>query len=447
MNLSDQFDNLQATKRPNKLAMESPDYPLQIARLIFDQWEDNPNKQYYTATTRLPISILTALVEICFFASLKREEQRQVEFTLVLCPPALKEAPFRFSKFTKIFNLMRFDEPQELSISRLVRIAPACDPNNTLVLVNYDENAKRLQIWGIVDIGSPAPMGSASSIALTELLIRVTGPGEMVVTLHGRHLCTYKDGAITIAEIGLINSGPVYEFFRPTSFLFCKEVTEGLESEFHERDYRAIGYLRCLEELVERMRRQKHGGCILMIGEDKAALSNVNIKYESHDDSVWLALKGRFILHDRYYRHLEVSKESSKHEPTEVEEIASLQHQREDVEHGLTDALDTLVRLTAVDGAVIINRKFELLGFGAVVQFEQKPQYKVYHCDDRCAERKQEIRIESYGTRHRSAFDFCYVNAPSVALVVSQDGGFKMVTRIEDDVYFWDKSLFNIREV
>jgi hypothetical protein len=110
----------------------------------------------------------------------------------------------------------------------------------------------------------------------------------------------------------------------------------------------------------------------------------------------------------------------------------------------LRDSLDTLARLTTVDGAVIMTRKFELLGFGAVVQFQHKAVYKVMRCEDPQAERSSEVMIENYGTRHRSAFDFCYNNSPSVAVVVSQDGGIKMITRIGESVYFWENSLFDV---
>jgi hypothetical protein len=139
--------------------------------------------------------------------------------------------------------------------------------------------------------------------------------------------------------------------------------------------------------------------------------------------------------------------ESAKQDKTNAEELAALQREKEDVEIGLRDSLDNLARLTAVDGAVIVTRKFELLGFGAVVRLDRTGDYKVFKAEDRSGKSRREVGIENYGTRHRAAFEFCYKNLPSVAIVLPQDGGIKFVTRIGDDLYFWETSLFDVQEV
>jgi len=52
----------------------------------------------------------------------------------------------------------------------------------------------------------------------------------------------------------------------------CREVktATGLTSDpegEHERDYRAMAYLFTLQEIIEKMQRLKHGGCILIVPE------------------------------------------------------------------------------------------------------------------------------------------------------------------------------------
>jgi hypothetical protein len=175
------------------------------------------------------------------------------------------------------------------------------------------------------------------------------------------------------------------------------------------------------------------------VPENKTGMG-VNVKYQCQDKTIWTCLRGKLILHDKYFAALE-SKPSGQRD---AENVTSLQDQRTDVENGLREALETLVRFTAVDGAVLINRKFELLGFGAVVHTKKTAQYKVFRCEDRQALRVREIDIENYGTRHRSAFEFCFRNRPSVAVVVSQDGGIKTVIRIGKHIYFWENSLFDM---
>jgi hypothetical protein len=398
------------------------DFPKAIADLVYGEWTDSPTAPGYQPTPCPPQTVLTSLMNQCFFASLRREEERITRFDLALCSPSdLPEAAFGFSKFTKVFNLIRFDEVRKLSVNELVRLAPACNPEKTIILATYDEITGDLYLWGVVDVGWRP---SVIAMRLVELRIRVTGPGEMKITLHGRLRCTFKDGRISYPERGLINTGCLYDFFKESSLLLCREVKAATgqqtdDTAILERDYRAMGYLFVLQEIIERMQQLEHGGCILIVPEASSyqSVPHTTVKYRCRDDTVWDYLCGRLILYDQF--------------------------QREDVESGLRDALDALVRLTAVDGAVLMTRKFELLGFGTVIQLPQAVDYRVFRCHDRRASQTTEFAVESYGTRHRSAFEFCYRCAPSVAIVASQDGDIKVVTRVGDHVYFWENTLFD----
>lgn len=420
------------------------DFPENIARLIFDRWPDLPFAPGYQPTQRPLLTVLSTLLNTCFFASLKKEEARTTQFDLALCCPAdLPEAAFRYSKFTKLFNLIGFDDPRKLSVNEVVRLAPACDPEKTIILVGYDSKTDSLSLWGVADVGRRP---SCADMRLSQLRIRVFGPGDMKITLHDRFLCTYQDGTISCPERSLINTGCVYDFFKQTSLLLCREVKAATgelpdDEPGEGRDYRAMGYLFALQEIIERVQRLKHGGCILIVPEETSypSLANTTIKYRCRDKTAWGCLRGKLILHDRFYAALEVASAGG----CNPEEVHRLQSEREDVEAGLSDALDALARFTAVDGAVLMTRKLELLGFGTVIQLPQKAEYRVRRCADRQASQTSDTVIEAYGTRHRSAFEFCYRCAPSVAIIVSQDGGLKTVTRVGEDVCFWENPLFD----
>ncbi len=398
------------------------DFPKAIADLVYSEWTDVAVAPGYRPTPCPPRTVLTNLMNHCFFASLRREEERITQFDLALCSPAdLPEATFGFSKYTKVFNLIRFDEARKLSVNELVRLAPACNPEKTIILATYDDSTGELYLWGVVDVGWRP---SVIAMRLVELRVRVFGPGEMKVTLHGRVRCTFKDGRISYPESGVINTGCIYDFFKESSLMLSREVKAATgqqtgDTAVLEQNLRGMGYLFVLHEIIDRMQQLQHGGCILIVPEASSPQSvpHTTIKYRSQDDTVWGYLCGRLILHDQFLR--------------------------EDVESGLRDALDALVRLTAVDGAVLMTRKFELLGFGTVVQLPQTLDYSVFRCQDPQASQTTEIDVESYGTRHRSAFEFCYRCAPSVAIVASQDGDIKVVTRVGDDVFFWENTLFD----
>jgi hypothetical protein len=423
------------------------EFPVQIAEKVFKQWETFCLMPDYQPAARPPQPVLETLLSTCFFASLNREEGRTIEFELALCSQShLGDAANRFSQFTKIFNLIRLEKSpdDELSVHELVKLAPACDPDKTILLVENEKEKNRLKLWGVADVN----WQSGTSFRLNELRIRVVGPGEMRITLHDRELCSYKNGHIIEPERVLINTGPIYSFFKEISLRLCREVKAATgqgedEEQINERDYRAISYFFALQKAIEGIQQLKHGGCILIVPEGSTIqfFENLNVKYRCRDETVWNCLRGQGILHDKFYRASELARGGE----CNAEELVSLQSERNDVEHGLRDALAAVVRFTAVDGAVLLTRKFELLGFGAVVKLSQTATYQVFRCKDRQGTKREAIKIEDYGTRHRSAFEFCRgYGENSVAIVVSQDGGVKIVRRVGDHVYFWENMTFDL---
>lgn len=245
----------------NSVAMDF-DFPSKIAELILEQWAKFGAMPNYEPGPPPPLSLLTALLNQCFFASLKQEEGRTTQFDLALCSPSqMPEASFRFSKFTRIFNLFRFEKPAKLSVHELVRLAPACNPEKTVILAGQDNDAEDLVLWGVVDMGWRPPV---TATELTKLRLRVLSPGEIQVRLHDRLLCTYQEGRISQPERALVNSGCVYDFFRGTSLHLCREIKDGTghcpeDNGDEPRDYRAMAYLFVLQEMIERIHRPNTG--------------------------------------------------------------------------------------------------------------------------------------------------------------------------------------------
>ena len=84
------------------------------------------------------------------------------------------------------------------------------------------------------------------------------------------------------------------------------------------------------------------------------------------------------------------------------------------------DWLASIGHLAAVDGAVLLDARLRVLGFGAFIRLGDE--------DVRVNElmRSGELRniswVETGGGRHRSAIEFCRALAPAAAIVVSEDG-------------------------
>ena len=90
-------------------------------------------------------------------------------------------------------------------------------------------------------------------------------------------------------------------------------------------------------------------------------------------------------------------------------------------------AVDTVAGLTAVDGATIINDRFEVLAYGAKIR---RPEGSLPVDQMVCTEAvagDEAVKIhpaQSGGTRHLSAAQFVHSQRDAVAIVASQDGRF-----------------------
>jgi hypothetical protein len=84
-----------------------------------------------------------------------------------------------------------------------------------------------------------------------------------------------------------------------------------------------------------------------------------------------------------------------------------------------------LSSLANVDGAILINDRFELLGFGVEIQSLEKSFKNITLIDNE--NNIKNSPIEKFGNRHKSAFRFVQQNHDSFILLSSQDGGMKCI--------------------
>jgi hypothetical protein len=110
---------------------------------------------------------------------------------------------------------------------------------------------------------------------------------------------------------------------------------------------------------------------------------------------------------------------------------------RQYAEDEVRDLAKFISGLTAVDGAVILTNRLRLLGFGVEVLTGAKKLESVRSATSELADTFTEVPISAFGTRHRSAFRFCSSLKPSVAFIMSQDGGVKAVRQVGHNLVMW----------
>jgi hypothetical protein len=89
--------------------------------------------------------------------------------------------------------------------------------------------------------------------------------------------------------------------------------------------------------------------------------------------------------------------------------------------------LDSLGYLSAGDGAVLVDSRVRILGFGAFIDVPETATQVTSFSNESGggAERIESTKLG--GGRHRAAIEFCVRFAPAAAIVVSEDGRISVV--------------------
>jgi hypothetical protein len=113
----------------------------------------------------------------------------------------------------------------------------------------------------------------------------------------------------------------------------------------------------------------------------------------------------------------------------------------ERLEQSVFELSRLIANLSAVDGAVVLDKRLGLLGFGAEVSAELPSPTRVWHARDIEGRDREPYDIENVGTRHRAAYRFVNDHPEGLAIVVSQDSNVVFVASREREVVFWEQSV------
>jgi DNA integrity scanning protein DisA with diadenylate cyclase activity len=121
----------------------------------------------------------------------------------------------------------------------------------------------------------------------------------------------------------------------------------------------------------------------------------------------------------------------------DLENLEALAWHQRDLEDSSRDAALFIGSLTAVDGAVVLTDKLRIIGFGGEVRVSSPDTDTIHIAKDEEGDETTAVPLTDYGTRHRSAFRFVENMEPSVAFILSQDGGIKAATKVGERVVMW----------
>ncbi len=324
---------------------------------------------------------IEAIIDATFWASLRREEGRSPKISLAFFPHEQVPQPL-------IFEL-----PLPLTPAVLTKLGPA-----------VERPGVHLGVWRARDEhGQPASSvdelhvwGATRKVPSFCFVLEVIEPGLLVIK-HRR-----MDGFGKFANVAVLKGEQVKVVDEHGASLpDCPALLTALLPFTSPGSWDHKFNL--LVQLAASMRAHGHGGSLLVVPADTEA---------------WRLS----IVHPILY---------SVTPPFSALGDLMRQEVNEANENLLTAAVnravDTVAGLTAVDGATVINDRYEVLAFGAKIRRPEgsAPVEQMVATEPIVGDRPVAVHpVQTGGTRHLSAAQFVHDQRDALALVASQDGRF-----------------------
>lgn len=413
-------------------------YPADLAAHLCSSWPEGVPQPLLP-----PLLVLTELLSTCYQASMLTEELQPVTFRMVVLEPeqiAALDGPPRG------YHRLRFAQPRPLLANTLRKLSPAVEYSHSMLGVR--EGAHGLEIWGIVHSGPRGTNSFYSSgrrfTALPPcLLISVKGPGAVTVSNGSRVIAKLSRGRVQSPRDEVLNAQWVHNIFNN-----ARQETQ----DMYETVYGAAAPVKLdqvisqhlvqsmLRRSLQLLRKRGNGATLLVVPPE--------LLPELLEPNTYLAFRYAFadeeprrrcptLLMRLLHRLGQIFPAGSTVTWAQYAESEDLQIQL--IDAAMEEFAELLANLASVDGAVVLTRRLELLGFGAEIAGNLPAVTTTEQALDIEATTTVPETTEGVGTRHRSAYRLCAQLGDVLAMVLSQDGRIQVVKRLNGRVTTWDQ--------
>lgn len=430
-------------------------YPADLADFVRDRWEAvavQPGVE-----DLLPDTItLERFFSICYHAGMLREEERPVVFRAILAAPELFSPEGRPPEE---LQRLQFARPLAFSTRELRRLSMAAAPQRMLIGV-WQREDRELFIWGLVNSGprwlrdSQGGRRAAPPLPPSPVL-HIDAPGSMSAWKGNTLIGKIHDGQISMVSTDLLASSWLQRQFG----VFQKAVmTRHRAARQHAFDCHGERWarldlplmlsisVRMIKRVIAMLRSTRHGGSIIFIPADAIATlcrenPYIDLKYRFADD------RSRFSFSDLVIgiinRFAQIHGMGQPAQPQQIgwQDFETTADERiVALDEALFENAHMLANLTAVDGALVVNRDdHSLVGFGGMISGNLPEVRIVARAWDTEGERVSLEETGAVGTRHRSAYRLADALPGTVIIVISQDGDVRFICKKDGYVTYWEQ--------
>jgi hypothetical protein len=369
-----------------------------------------PNRESYVDL--LPSrEIFKTFVEQAFFASLEEEEGRPTVFAAAF--GSARDAD-RIRTHAR-FETNRLATPLAFNVTTVAKLAPALDPQQSAMAVDWDEAQQALRIWGIhgyrrdTHFYNSLPITVEGGAYMRPDLPTLSTParGSLTFSRGDALIGRFSQGQFVPASPTVLNSKSLgkilHDAFRRTTYF-----------EMHGERYVYFGW-RTVDVLMSEVMHRSHGATVVFLDA---------LRPHSNDLEHHYCLQDQQLLPERIERFIRSESDPNLSSSLGTKKVAF-------------ESLQRVAQLSSVDGALILDTQFHVHSFGSKLRAPRWPGSTIVGPDGFGNPNGGPFDITRYGTRHRSALDFSGANPGSIVFVVSQDKFVRAFTRSQDAVLCW----------
>jgi DisA bacterial checkpoint controller nucleotide-binding len=418
-------------------------YPRQLAERIWSTWI-NENRMHAAIDS---VETLDAFLSVAYQASLLREETRQVECRIAMLGLELVDGP----SMARIgFRLFRFTKPRIFAEQEIRRVAPATGFYRSMIAVQRGKN-RAFEISGMIHTGE---WSRDLTIGIDDinypipdwLIIHVRGPGNLVICRGADRIATLLNGRIEGHGFDLFTSSWLGQRYRKLGDGFVGRPVTSPHADIVVREdlVRNIGQS-FLKRVIREIRNARHGGALVFVPRFLATpllKSGGPLCAKYRIDEGCTESPFRMVLEDASRRLVQIALAKGRTSVGWKEYLQWYEELPFTYSQRFLELACWLSDLTAVDGCLLLDHEFTVLGFGVEIQIPGFEDEIVYQALDIEALECTLESVESAGTRHRAAYRLCREHDKCLAIVVSQDGAVKFVANHRQKVTYWNHLTF-----
>ncbi|MFP2909777.1 putative sensor domain DACNV-containing protein [Pyxidicoccus sp. 3LFB2] len=352
-------------------------------------------------------SVLTRLVETMLFASMAMEEGRLQPVGIVFAEERaefLKEVPW---------DIISIKSPNAFSVREVVKLAAICDfPRSFLVVMPDNEE---LKVFGV---GTP----TKRSLFSGDRLVRVMAPrpGTVVVARGETEVVRYERGSIPeLPPMHMVGGSHQRQFNSIGRAVAGTTLLEAPKPDGFRDSFYGLHVSMQVYRVAAQMSRHGHGGILAVFG------SEADAKLPAGTRELEVPLGFGVAIRDEMATTFQRLGGQNRDGPQPNVEERKLERMRQQ-----------LLGFSAVDGAVLLSHRMDVLGFGAKLPIPKEREVEVHTVTpQRSVGGPMDLKVR--GTRHRAAATFADQNRDGMAVIVSQDGDAGVFQDLDGKVVYW----------